>query len=424
MRLILAILALISVIFGWSQSAVAQPKRLAPGVLKVIAPNIDARDSYSLPLPLEDLDAKPYAPNYAPVTDTLYGQTQSVVFFRDVWQYEFAFLGLRQAKLKLATVNGTETKNVWYLVYRIRNTGASISYEPVREDQRFEHVKNTLKRDSEDFQVSSKFLPQFYLHGWVRQADGSFREVRYRDQIDPQALRLIRQIEDKNRYLLDKVEMMSAGFPVVKSAEDGGLWGVALWHDVAPDIDFVSVTVRGLTNAFRIGIDDDGGRDFKYRVLQLNFWRPGDSVRQDEDRITYGIPLVDDPMRQIEICKRYRLPGPLIRGYLVSPAADQNVLVAEIDAGIQLPGLESEITPLLDQGKLPAPLRSAFERSGVQVDDGTSVTSLVPGRKWAMESNMNGQQRRFEIAMEPQYWEPVEGGIRFIKSLDHLWIYR
>ena len=77
---------------GFPLLTAAQPKPLAPGVLKVIPASIDARDSYSLPLPLQGLDALAYSPNFAPVLDTLHGQTQNVVFFRDVWQYEFGFL--------------------------------------------------------------------------------------------------------------------------------------------------------------------------------------------------------------------------------------------------------------------------------------------------------------------------------------------
>ena len=110
--------------FGWSADGLAQqPKRLAPGVLKIIPANIDARDSFSLPMPLKGLESEKYSPNFAPVLDTVHGQSQNVIFFRDVWQYEFGFLGLRQVELPLPTDEGIKTKNVWYLVYRIRNTG-------------------------------------------------------------------------------------------------------------------------------------------------------------------------------------------------------------------------------------------------------------------------------------------------------------
>ena len=300
----------------------------------------------------------------------------------------------------------------------------NVSYDQVKEDQRFEHVKNDLKRNSDSFQVKSKLILHSTLNGWVKTPGGGYKSVSYRDQIDPLALSLIREVEDKNRFLLDKVEMMFTNFPVVKSADDGGIWGVAIWQDVDPKIDYVSVNVRGLTNAYRISTTADGERKFNYRNLQLNFWRPGDTIRQQEDKIKYGIPLVDDSVRQVEICERYRLPGPLIRGYLVSESASQNVLIAEIDAGIQLSDFRSTITPTLDEGNVPDKLKKAFHNAGVEIPDGTNVGQLVAGKNWALEAQMNGQPHKFLLVVEPQYWEPDFDGIRFIKSLDHLWKYR
>ena len=403
-----------------------QPKKLAPGVLKVIPANIDARDSYSIPLPLEGLESEAYTPNYAPVLETLNGQSKNVVFFRDVWQYEFGFTGLRQIRLNLVSTEGNlEEKNVWYMIYRIRNTGKNVSYEKVQEDQRFEHLKNQIKLNQDDFDIQSRFIPHFYLNGWVKQpGSNEYQEVSYRDIIDPEALRLIRQAEDRNRFLLDKVEMMNARVPKVKSAADDGIWGVAIWRGVDPKIDFVNVNIRGLTNAYRIETTADGSRKFNHRNLQLNFWRPGDTVRQAEDQVAYGIPLVDDPVRQIEICNRYKLPGPLIRGYVVSRKADQNLLVVEMDADIQFSTFQSTITPDLDGGKLPDSIRKAFENAGVEVEDGVGVNTDIAERKWNLRGKAGGEDVELILQVEPQYWEPAVDRIKFINSLDYLWNYR
>ena len=416
--------AALSLVFV-EQNAQAQPKRLAPGVLKIIHPMIDARDSYSLPLPLDGLDSVPFSPNYAPILDTLHGQSKQVIFFRDVWQYEFGFLGLRQARLQLRGRNGSfQYENVWYLVYRIRDTGKNISYDQVQEDPRFGHVKNELKRDQQDYEITTKFIPNFYLNGWVKPSSKQYQRVSYRDQIDPEALKQIRQTEDRNRYLLDKVEMLNARIPRVKSAADDGIWGVAIWRNVDPRIDYISVNVTGLTNAFRIDTDQAGVRSFKQRTLQLNFWRPGDRVRQDDDNVVFGIPLVDNPIRQIEICKRYDLPGPLLRGYVSSSSANQNVLVLEMDADIQFSTFKSTVTPMLDKGQLPAAIRTKFAKSGVEVAAGAKVKTLIEEQKWSLTGTINGEQQQLELVVEPQYWEPENEGIRFINSLEHLWIYR
>lgn len=422
--LVMLLGAVLTLVFV-SGNVQAQSKRLAPGVLKVIQPAIDARDSYSLPLPLDGLQTEQFSPNFAPLLDTLHGQSKQVIFYRDVWQYEFGFLGLRQARLNLRGPDGNfRYENVWYMVYRIRDTGSNVSYEQVQEEPRFGHIKNEIKRDQQDFEITTKFVPHFYMRGWVKPPGGEYQRVSYRDQIDPEALRQIRQIEDRNRYLLDKVEMMNARIPRVKSPADDGIWGVAIWRDVNPRIDFVSVNISGLTNAYRIDTDQAGVRNFKYRNLQLNFWRPGDRVRQDDDRVVFGIPLVDDPIRQIEICKRYDLPGPLLRGYVVSKTADQNVLVVEMDADIQFSTFKSTVTPALDKGELPAAIKAAFAKSGVEIADGAQVKPLIAEQKWSLTGSMNGEEQQLQLVVEPQYWEPRGEGIRFINSLEHFWIYR
>ena len=80
--------------------------------------------------------------------------------------------------------------------------------------------------------------------------------------------------------------------------EDNRVWGVATWTDVDPRIDFFSVYVGGLTNAYRwedpagaykAGDPPGTGRQFTRKTLQLNFWRPGDEHLQDEKEIRFGV---------------------------------------------------------------------------------------------------------------------------------------
>ncbi|REK07427.1 MAG: hypothetical protein DWQ37_21050, partial [Planctomycetota bacterium] len=71
------------------------------------------------------------------------------------------------------------------------------------------------------------------------------------------------------------------------------------WEDIDPRGDYFSVYVEGLTNAYR-WTDPEGafkpgdppttGREFEQKNLMLNFWRPGDKFREDEQMIRYGIP--------------------------------------------------------------------------------------------------------------------------------------
>ncbi len=403
-----------------------KPKKLAPGVLKEIPIDLNPRDMFSIQRPLPGLKANPFTPKSIPKQQTLYGQSRRVMLLRDnVWQYEFAFTGLRQANLKMPLADGSLVeRNVWYMVYRIRDTGKTMTFEQVKLKPEFEHIKNELRRDRPIAADSKKFLPRFSLEGWVasdefrRTRKDRYRKVTYRDEIAPAVLAQIRRREDRNQRLLDGHQMSQAKIPVANNNSDPGLWGVAIWTDVDPRIDYVSVYVKGLTNAYRLGSDfDDPTRK---KTLQLNFWRPGDLVRENDDEVDFGIPLVDNPTEQATICRRYDLPGPLLRGYHVNEVAKRNVLVMEADADVSLVDFQSRLTPTLDQGKLPKQIGQAFARSGINLNPGTPLTTIIEGKRWSFEEGEN----QYILALEPQFWESDFGSIRFIKSLDHIWIYR
>ena len=399
-----------------------QPKPFASGVVKTIPSNLDPRDSYSLPMPLPKLSATDYDPVFLPKKDTLYGQSRRVVMFRDVWEYEFSFLGLRQAKLLVPDekTGSSELQNVWYLIYRIRNQGKTLSYEQVKQSPDFDHIKYDLRRDKPLSAETKFFLPRFTLEGWViSNSNDGYQKVAYRDRVSPMVLRQIQRREDPALNLLDSVTMSQTNIPLAQNDADPGVWGVAIFENVDPRIDFVSVFVKGLTNAFRIGRDP--GNSSRAKTLQLNFSRLGDTVDEEDDTIEYGIPLVDNPQQQVLICRRFDLPGPLIRIYHVNKlAANRNVLVAEADANVSLDDFQSKLTPILDQGKLPPSVSQAIADSGISVNKQAAVQTLVPGKRWQFKEG----EDEYILALEPQFWERDRDGIRFLRSLDHLWIYR
>ena len=408
--------------------AAAQPnptystaRALAPGVLKEIPPKLDARDSFTLPMKLPGLELRTYEPQQGSVDDTLFGQGSRVVLFRDVWQYDFAFTGLRQARLTIGGPDGSVSqRNVWYLVYRVRDTGQSLTYDQVKQNPDFDLVTYNLKRGEEIPREKRFFLPRFTLEGSVYDGEKKqYQRLSYRDTIDPVALKQIQKLEDPGQMLLDPTQMSEAMIPRVKPESEAGLWGVAIFENVNPDIDFVSVFVNGLTNAYRIA-GNDADVSFQYKTLQLNFWRPGDSVNELEDSVTYGIPLVDDPRKQVLIARQYRLPGPLIKGYEINEAANREVLVIEADAMVDLKTFKSAIAPTLDGGKLPASVVEAFAAAGITVNPDVKLESQIEGAKWSFSQG----EKRYVLKLAPQYWEPTFNGIRFIKSLDHMWIYR
>ncbi|MEM9942974.1 MAG: hypothetical protein AAF939_15530 [Planctomycetota bacterium] len=409
---------LFAFLFECTDLQAQRPKPLAKGVLKTIPEDMNPRDMFSLPRPLPGLNAVKYEPLTFPYRTSLHGQTGRVVLFRDnVWQYEFAFTGLRQADLQLPGDDGEfESKLVWYIVYRIRDTGKTMTFEQVKQNPEFDHIKYDLRKGEAIPREERKFLPRFTLEGSIAQGEGGYRKVVYRDVINPLAVEQIRMREDKNLRLLDTHQMSEVSIPKAKSDSDPGVWGVAIWENVDPRIDFVSVFVKGLTNAFRLG--DSMKDDNQLKTLQLNFWRPGDAFLEARDSVAFGVPLVDDPKKQILICKRFNLPGPVMRGYFVNKVAKRDVLVVEADAMVDFKTFQSKLVPDLDRGRMPASIAAEFKKAGIAV--GGAVKTLVKGQKWSLQVG----EDEYIVALEPQFWAPDYEKIRFIKRLDYMWIYR
>jgi hypothetical protein len=128
----------------------------------------------------------------------------------------------------------------------------------------------------------------------------------YIDRILPSATKRIKIREKITTDLYNSVEMGRVKIPYGSDSESPGVWGVAIWEDVDPNLDFVSVEVYGLTNAFE---QEGEGKDAPYlrKALQLNFYRPGDTMNQTEDRIRFGVPAFKDEKEQAYILKQYDL---------------------------------------------------------------------------------------------------------------------
>lgn len=269
-------------------------RQLAPGVLTTIPPSFAPEDTVSTH-DLVEIRANPalkWNPNYLSAADTLYGMADDVKFRRTIWCLEFSFKPLRMIEVDVPLASGgTQRKLVWYLVYRVRNTGKVL--QPVRGDDGVFTTEFTQGGPI-------RFLPQFLLESHDRLASGESTSISYLDRIVPAAVAVISEREMAGRKLLNSVEMAEQPIPVSGERASRGVWGVATWVDVNPRIDFFSVYVGGLTNAyqwkddpeaFRPGDFPGKGRRFARKMLQLNFWRPGDELLQNERELRYGVPL-------------------------------------------------------------------------------------------------------------------------------------
>jgi hypothetical protein len=270
--------------------------------LTVIPPEPLNDETYEGPIALAVTKLN-WNPNYAPKEATLSEKTSRIVLRHNIWNLEFAFKPLRMVNVDIPQPNGKmHRKLIWYMVYRVRNLGGHLT--PVEaSDKTFrpEAVDQVLNIGAEQPSNSVRFFPQFVLES---------RElgISYLDRIVPMAIPVIQQREMRGGKLYNSVDISKVSIPVTAADGDGGVWGVTTWEGVDPRIDYFSVYVGGLTNAFRIKVDPQKGSYHAMKMLQLNFWRPGDAVYEHEGEIRYGIPSVLDEKEQASICDKYNVP--------------------------------------------------------------------------------------------------------------------
>ncbi len=273
-------------------SPVVKPREFAPGVLTTIAPDFSPEDAVSTHDLVEiradkSLDWKP---EFASQSRTLYGMAEKAKFRREVWCLEFSFKPLRMIEVPVTGADGSvQQKLVWYLVYKVRNTG---------------QVMKPVEGEGGTFDTKLvpggpiKFVPQFVFESHDRTSAGGPVGKSYLDRVIPAAVEAIRRRELPDRPLLNSVEMAEQEIPVSTDRMDKGVWGVATWTDLDPRIDFFSIYVGGLTNAYRWedtpgafkpGDRPGKGRRFARKMLQLNFWSPGDELLEHEREIRFGV---------------------------------------------------------------------------------------------------------------------------------------
>ena len=266
MRFLAFLAVLILTITGYAQDPAADQapqgpfRRLAPGVERTIAPALEPRENYEWMQKLDELSklaAGQQIPELGKRTWAL-DMLKDVRLEHNVWALEFSFKPIRFVMVDVAVSSGqVERKLVWYMVYRVRNTGD----KPVR------------------------FVPQFVLHA-------TDADVYYPDRIIATAMDPIRNREDPRRRLLNTVQISDVEIPPSAEGEDNSVYGVVTWRDIDPATDKFSVYIKGLTNAYRIKTDEDTGdwKGYIRKTLQLNFWRPGDEFFEHEGEIRIGAP--------------------------------------------------------------------------------------------------------------------------------------
>ena len=280
--------------------------QFAPGVVTVIPPATDPKETFDGPQTLQSLiDSHPEIswqtanhpdgkPHFDPRSRTLQEMLKQVILRREIFCFEFSFKPLRQIYLDVPRPDGRlQRKLIHYMVYRVRYRGGDL--RPAADD-----LNTPIYRRIESVSYNSRRLfPMFVL-------EDHESGKKFTDQVLPTALNRIRIREQISAKLHNSVNISTVKIPRTRDDDASGTWGVATWTDVDPNLDFFTVNVFGLTNAFE---QDGEGADAPYRrkALALNFYRPGDSMDQLADRVRFGVPAFENEKEQAYMLKQYGL---------------------------------------------------------------------------------------------------------------------
>jgi hypothetical protein len=322
---------------AWGQAS--PPIEFAPGILTTIAPEPQEEEMFSgpralveVPIAIEGLE---YDPKLNPKTATVFERAKTATLRRTIWNLEFSFKPLRMIYVDIPQPSGKmQRKLVWYMVYRVRNLGGHIKPKEEIEvidkqsEDDVQHVKfsRELTDQVEMFgkvTTDLRFFPHFVL------ASTEYKK-EYLDRVIPAALEPIRQREFPGREveLHNSLTISEVAIGKTDETNDRSVWGVATWIDVDPRIDYYVLYVQGLTNAYQFDDEAGGfkkgdapgtGRTFTKKTLQLNFWRPGDTVDPHEEEIRYGTRIDSDPAEQAKVLAEYGIAKPIDHRWLYRP---------------------------------------------------------------------------------------------------------
>jgi len=404
-------------------------RTLAPGTLTVIPPDRSADDALQRGDLLEVTAGRTdrqWTPKRSPTNTTFVERAKGREFVGGVWCLEFAFKAPRMIDVDVPAADGRMLrKRVWYLLYRVRNSGG----HRVVVD-----AADPTKRATERFETPVRFLPHFVLESLepLEDAEGGTAYRAYLDRVVPAALEAIRSREQPPGKLFDSASMTEADIP--PGAER---WGVAVWEGVDPRIDYFSIYVRGLTNAMRwrqipgstIGPKDPPGIHVEHALesLRLDFWRQGDDRDPSEvefsvghrglfERMTLGGRLLEAVSRP-ELTKARPGPGLESLGLKWSDLLEPDVGGSGMASLLPLETALRKLAALPEPAARAAAVRDVFGDLGIPAIE--DLTRALAGPVDAdRDAARRGALQRIGIAPEKVAAQPLESLAQVVRALE------
>lgn len=418
---------------AFATAAAAAPpagfRTLAPGTLTVIPPDRSADDARQRGDLLEITAGRAdrqWTPKRAAANTTFVERAKGREFVGGVWCLEFAFKLPRMIDVDVPAADGRMLrKRVWYLLYRVKNTGGR---------RMVVDAADPTKRGTEQFETPVRFLPHFVLESLepLEEAEGATAYRAYLDRIVPAAVQAIRAREQPPGKLFDSASMSETDIP--PGAER---WGVAVWDGVDPRIDYFSIYVRGLTNAMRwrqipgstIGPKDPPGIHVEHALesLRLDFWRQGDDRDPSEvefsvghrglfERMTLGGRLLEAVSRP-ELTKARPGPGLESLGLKWSDLLEPDVGGSGMASLLPLETALRKLAALPEPAARAAAVRDVFGDLGIPAIE--DLTRALAGPVDAdRDAARRGALQRIGIAPEKVAAQPLESLAQVVRALE------
>ncbi len=197
-----------------------------------------------------------------------------------LWIMELQYKPIRLVRVNVTDpVTGRQQRElIWYMVWRGIRRDYTAYFQNTNKDELIRQLRdpNLQPENPADPRQPSIMSPHFTLVT----TDSGDQKV-YRDWVLPEVQAAIAKREGlKLKNSLQVIQEIPA---LAENADDQvAVEGVALWRNVDPKTDYLSVFMTGFSNGYRLGKGPSGKMMVERKTIVQKFWRPGDEFDQDE----------------------------------------------------------------------------------------------------------------------------------------------